>query len=1034
MSVKKFSKDISFNNIIVVPDKLTLYLEQKIFEVLNIPVYFNITVMGISKLANEIILENNINFAQCTEIEAKLLTLIAIQNSCKNFKCFSKKYTLGFVDEIYAKIEQIKSSNANIEDLIDENADIGTKLKFEDLKLIYKEYEVLRQDKLDSGALLSLYNNLCNKSTNLKKSNVFFMGFESMTKQGIEVLKNTAINCNHTEINITHPHNQNNHKIYDETFFKSVLNLCKENFLESKVNVIKTEFNSNKFEILNNLFSRKQKYNKSNDFFSIYKAPSPSDEITNCIKHINFLLKEKNLNFKDIAICAPQNFHTLLESQLNNLGIDTYRDTNFPLFNCEPITFIFNILKYQYLEKDKIYLVNIIQNSLCELDINNKHTLLTLIEKHTSISSILKYEKDINKDILTYIKELNNLQNEEIGNLQKLVIKINNIIEKYNIFEKTEKLCKTFNLVSEISLEKQYLQIPDKITNLLNTLINIHIPQNTSNEEILKIFEKALKETTILGIPSTVNQLFIGDIKNFYYDKKYVFMLGMNEDITPQILLDTGLITDKEILSDTIKAKLEPTTQIINKRNKFKVFEILLSAKEKTILSYHSQSSDGKQMQPSEFVTELKYLYQNNEIMSEYFLNHTSDQDRNFKLQYILMDPYNANLSLRKIQDHQVNSLIKNALIDINSLYLKPINKNVKINLTELFFKNNKTSISVIEKYNKCPKSAFYSNALKLNKNKQDKIEASIIGNFIHEVGEIFVKKNKNQLGLLPKPTIEEKVNKICLQVLQKEAYFAINLEKNKFILKVLKLECIRFCDFLNYEQSNSHFKATLTEQHFGATSKFKPIEIFVKNKKYTISGIIDRVDEFENNFRIIDYKTGNITNSKGKDLLYYGTKIQLFVYAEAIKNNLGKKLFGAFYLPIRNSFSKNDTLYQLSGFFKNDTTLIKLCDQNLSIDNKSQILNCSLNKNGDTVRKANNILSEEQIDAYIKYAIEIVRKTILNIDQGFIDYSPFEKSCDICEFNNICKMANEETIIRNEKYNIKNETYEELNYDNNWI
>ena len=99
-SIKPFIDDISKENIIIVPDKLSLITEQTIFSALNIDAYFNISVMGISKFAFKIIKENNLQFLECTAIESKLIVLNAIQNVKENFKCFSKNYTLGFVDEI----------------------------------------------------------------------------------------------------------------------------------------------------------------------------------------------------------------------------------------------------------------------------------------------------------------------------------------------------------------------------------------------------------------------------------------------------------------------------------------------------------------------------------------------------------------------------------------------------------------------------------------------------------------------------------------------------------------------------------------------------------------------------------------------------------------------------------------------------------------------------------------------------------------------------------------------------------------------
>ena len=145
-SLQKISQNLNnfnYDNIIIVPDKLSLYAEQSIFNALNIQVYFNLSVMGITKFASLILEKNNLKTEQYTSLEAKLLVLRAIQNVSKDFKCFSKNFTLGFVDEIFAKIEQIKSSRCQIEDLIDENASYGTKLKFEDIKLIFNPDDIL---------------------------------------------------------------------------------------------------------------------------------------------------------------------------------------------------------------------------------------------------------------------------------------------------------------------------------------------------------------------------------------------------------------------------------------------------------------------------------------------------------------------------------------------------------------------------------------------------------------------------------------------------------------------------------------------------------------------------------------------------------------------------------------------------------------------------------------------------------------------------------------------------------------------------
>ena len=230
--------------------------------------------------------------------------------------------------------------------------------------------------------------------------------------------------------------------------------------------------------------------------------------------------------------------------------------------------------------------------------------------------------------------------------------------------------------------------------------------------------------------------------------------------------------------------------------------------------------------------------------------------------------------------------------------------------------------------------------------------------------------------------------------------------------------------------------KIKYVEKYFGGKNDFKPIEIEVEGEQYRISGIIDRIDVCDDYFRLIDYKTGETSNSKGKEYLFYGTKVQLFVYAEAVKSNLNKKIFGTFYLPIKNSYSSEGrSEYCFSGFHINSVCVAGKCDKTLLTDKqKSDILNCSLLKTTDegeaTLRKKSNIISEEELYFYNKYAIEMVKMTIKNINEGYFDCSPLKGKCNVCEFNKICKDAGNEKIERGEDYEITNEIFLRLNYD----
>lgn len=1028
-SLKKLratSKNLDINNIVIVPDKLSLITEQLIFDAIGQDVFFNISVMGISKFVKNLLKSSNLNSLECSNVESKLITLKAIQNTHENFKCFSKNYNLGFVDEIYAKIQQIKSSNESIENLIDPNASVGTKLKFQDLSLIFNEYEKIKGDKLDSGNLLAYFNLMDDNIFDLSKTNVYFLGFDSLTKQGQYTLAKIAKNAKETLIAITNPHVQNNSKIYDTTFFDSVINICKENKIECKVTTSKSTFNNKtKNFILNNLFSRKEKCATSNNYLNIISCNTLMEEIDFCQKSIVYLLKSYNLKYKNIAVCAPSNYHEILKNKLNSLQIDVYCDTKYSLINLEPILFLLNIFKYNGLKNTK-YLLSAIFSDFLEINKQDKNKINLILDKYVTVKSAKKFEDNL--ELLQKIDILEeNIQEEDT--VQNYIEIIKNIYQKLNLNEKTLKKSENFADL-DVNLSKVYLQIEDKLKEVLDNFYVIY-NQTIKIDEFIKLLEKTLQITEISSVPSTTNQIFIGDEKSFYYEKDYIIILGNNEGVTPIIMSDYGLISDKEILSDTIKAKLEPTTKIINKRNKFKVFEILLSAKHKCILTYHNFDDENKKCERSEMIDELLFLF--NERQTSYSQLSINKYYNAEKVKFNLLDNKNANLFVKENLGTRASTLVEQILKNSKKLYKKPLKTPKNIDFKPLFFKNDKISVSLVEKYCGCPKSAFLSYVLSLNKKQTSKVEANIIGNFIHEIAEKFVKNNN--LGNLSDFEINSSINKIFAELILKSDYDIIKIDQNKYLQKLLLDESIRLAKFLNYEQSVSEFKPLYTEKYFGKNSAFSPLKISDGDKDYFVSGIVDRIDVCDDHFRIIDYKTGQTTNASGASNLFYGKKIQLFTYSMAIMQNLNKKLFGCYYLPIRNGFSSGrKSNYQLSGFFSNDPALICASDKNLSENGRSEILNVSLNKQKKEgqieVKKQNNILSEQLLQKYVEYSLKMIKGVIKDVSCGFIEASPLGDHCKMCDYKDICRHFNNEKIKREEKFKIEPNTFLEISYE----
>ena len=109
-------------------------------------------------------------------------------------------------------------------------------------------------------------------------------------------------------------------------------------------------------------------------------------------------------------------------------------------------------------------------------------------------------------------------------------------------------------------------------------------------------------------------------------------------------------------------------------------------------------------------------------------------------------------------------------------------------------------------------------------------------------------------------------------------------------LLAKLKSEGVKTCRDLYEISLHSKFKPTYLEASFDRDGTFKPIALDVDGKKVELRGKIDRVDVLDDNFIILDYKTfKSVDLSAGE--IYHGEKLQLYIYAMSITQNIDKKI-----------------------------------------------------------------------------------------------------------------------------------------------
>jgi len=151
--------------------------------------------------------------------------------------------------------------------------------------------------------------------------------------------------------------------------------------------------------------------------------------------------------------------------------------------------------------------------------------------------------------------------------------------------------------------------------------------------------------------------------------------------------------------------------------------------------------------------------------------------------------------------------------------------------------------------------------------------------------------------------------------------------------------------------------------------------------------------------FRVVDYKTGRITSSILSSL-YYGKKLQLFLYGTSLRKELGLDFSGAFYFDAKVSYTKNEKCI-LKGAYKPTEKVMFALDkrfENRNIKN-SDIVKMERTKEGYS--KAT--MSQVKLQDLEEYAVAVSEKALSQIKNGNITPCPSKESCEYCEYRGLC-------------------------------
>ena len=914
--------------------------------------------------------------------------------SSVNLNCFKASKTT-IAPTLYNLIIQLKSAKVSPEDIL--HAIDGTsgvlRNKLVDIYEVFSAYEnfVFTNGFIDQSSYLDFLGEVIKDDERLEGANVYIIGFNGFTaqiRQAIECLLDrtnnlTAILCQ----------GENPLVFVNEspTFIK---NLCSKKGVPLLVKEVKSDYLDSAKSILDNLFnpfsSKGEKKNDASVF--VLPAHNPIEEVERVAEIIKAKVISGECKYKDMTVAVPDGAYDFyIENAFKNLEIPYFIDQRKKVQHHPLVKLVLSYIEVLRKNFERNALLSFIKNPYFSLD--------TLLNDQFE-NYLIKYNVNYNKIKKPFTLSEKGEDLEKLNQFRERVVETFNefnllsLFEKLKVKEKTESFTKTLFDQNEKEESAINAQMYDATIKLLSQMKLLLSDANLTLNEYKNVFISGISSLELSIIPQYNDAVFIGDYKQTALIKaKHLFALGLTSSV-PNVQKDVSLLSDDDIKAlESIELLVEPKINVVNHRNR-ESFALAITAFTNSLyLSYPICAIDGSKNVKSEIFDTIKDLVdikpfpQDNGYLTKKQGLKTFAKDCGEFMDGRTIEFTNACSYYTAVDDKKVKRLTELA----NSEVQRQLTSSKEVLLDKVI------SPTTIEDYYKCPYMCFMSHALRLKSRKQGEVDVLSVGNLMHEIFSLYA---LNIDKVSDEQSSNQLFDSLSSGVLERDEYQRFLLEpSSKMTVDRVLVECKKYCYKTYLSLKNSDFTVKKSEVSFGENCYYPQIDLLDGAVK--IKGKIDRVDESDKYFRVVDYKTGG-TDSSDKSL-FAGTKLQLYLYSASVAKKHGelKSPAGLYYLPVSDKYLKPDEKQgaMADGKTLNEESALISQDKDFYSNGESKFMPISLDSKGEV----KNALDKDELNEYINYALSVSELAVKQLKEGVIVPSPYEKTCEYCEYKGIC-------------------------------
>lgn len=1045
--IAQLKRNLDGENVVIAPDRYTASVEKGLLTSLHIDGTVNVNVMSFTRLANRLLGKD---VKKCLTPEGSVMLIGKVINDCKDKLNYYGKVANaeGFANELYAALTAIRNSGITSTQLLanKDKMSPSLKAKAEDISMIYEGYlSALEGKHSDSSTrLYTLAQYILDNPQSVATTHFYCTDIYDFSHPEFEILKGLAKNALSLTIGVPSGYDNPNKRIYPDRLISQLKGIAEGRVeIERADEQLSPAINAISTKLFAYISTDADSIAPSGGKVALRVAKDRHDEVMALAMDVSRSVRDGG-RYRDFEVYASDldAYKNELKSVFSRYNIPFFIDRKELLSEQAKVRYVLDAIACAQGGFKMRDVFNFVKNPLFIRKLDGGDDAVFLFENYC-LKYNIEYSRFHSPFTIVETSKYRNSQNngftydKTADKVSKLTFEKENAIPEYVRERLIETLSplknKTLNIkehvqsvrtllshideawatyVDELSGISGYFrkcaeQVDGKLSSVLDEIDGV-LDVQIDFSGFAGIFSSMIKTLKIALVPTYLDCVFIGDDDSRFSGEKHLHVLGANNGSIPKVSTGGAVISSRdEKALHGMGVEITPNEKQKSLASMYFVLDLLKKPQGKLTVSY-CEGGEGGAMRPSTVIYELSNMLHENgkpleveridfdglqgESFADVFATEKScyyETLRNFVSGRAVAEQRSAYASAYGFIDHEDKKRI-------DKIYSVPERIDLPANA---YFKES-TSVSRLETFYRCPYQHYFNYVLSLKKRKDGKFEGTENGTVLHYILEKFFTDLRD--GKIDEEHIAERAYGYFDGAI-KENGFERLLEKpdtGRLLLRV-RDEGVDICRDLYKARLHSKFTPTMLEAKIGG-GQIQPMALDFGDKQVQLRGTVDRVDLYGDKFLVIDYKTYKSADLTFKEL-YYGEKIQLYVYMRAIEKSIDAKPCGVFYLPIFAGFTGEDSSrYKYKGQTSDSIEVLQSIDDRVIENSAQSLAPYSLNRKKDGLNEKVH-MSHDDMDKLGDYAVAIASKGAEEISKGYVKPVPIKDKCDLCAYADIC-------------------------------